>query len=146
LLLQLLADHRVPAVDLRPGLRSAHRSHEVYFTTDTHWNEYGALVAFDTVMMALGRPQWSVPLSGVRVMRSDRILSGDLADLLGLQGELTETPPVPVLMPPPVPVARDISLGGDPQHPSYLAETGRAGPTVAVIGDSFVPQRILRCC
>ena len=40
-------------VDLRPALREARQKQDVYYKTDTHWNSYGAFVAYTEIMKAL---------------------------------------------------------------------------------------------
>lgn len=41
-------------VDLRPALRTARQVHDVYYKTNTHWNGYGAFVAYTTIINTLG--------------------------------------------------------------------------------------------
>jgi alginate O-acetyltransferase complex protein AlgJ len=40
-------------VDLRPALQAARQNKDVYYKTDTHWNGYGAFVAYKTIINAL---------------------------------------------------------------------------------------------
>ena len=41
-------------MDLRPALQDARQDQDVYYKTDTHWNGYGAFVAYRTIIDALG--------------------------------------------------------------------------------------------
>jgi hypothetical protein len=51
-----LRAHHIPEVlDLRPALRDARREHEVFYKLGTHWNEYGAYVAYKTIIQALSQ-------------------------------------------------------------------------------------------
>ena len=68
LILKALAQRGVPAVDLRPALFAEQRRRQTYQRTDTHWNELGALIGYDTVVRALGRKDWAID--------PDRVLQG----------------------------------------------------------------------
>ncbi len=51
-----LRKHNIPGVlDLRPALREARRQQDVYYKLGTHWNEYGAYIAYDTIIHTLAR-------------------------------------------------------------------------------------------
>lgn len=130
-----LAARGVRAVDLRPALVAAAPG-PTHRRTDTHWNKLGALLAYNAVVRAAGRDDWAIDV--VRVLRGfERIEGGDLARLLAISADVTDEDAVIDLGsygPPPPPVsaiATQFESGGD------LVETGRAAPTVAVIGDSF---------
>ena len=54
-LISYLKNNNLPViVDLRPVLRAARQDQDVYYKTDTHWNGYGAFVAYTTIINALG--------------------------------------------------------------------------------------------
>lgn len=83
----------VQIVDSRPGLLQAKAARQVYFKTDTHWNFYGGLSGYQSLMRALGLPEDEI----VKVMECEigsKRMSGDLARLLGLGGYLSEEAPV----------------------------------------------------
>lgn len=40
-------------LDLRPALRDARTTHDVYYKTNTHWNGYGAYTAYHEIMNSL---------------------------------------------------------------------------------------------
>jgi len=134
LMMRALAARGVDAVDLRAPLLAA--GPPVYRRTDTHWNKFGALVAYNAVVAALGRPDWTI--DPARAMRGyDTIEGGDLARLLAVSADVTDEQaridlsaygPKP---PDPRPFETQFESGGD------LIETGREGPSVLVIGDSF---------
>jgi alginate O-acetyltransferase complex protein AlgJ len=131
-----LAQRGVAAVDLRPPLLAANSVWPVYRRTDTHWNQLGALVAYDAVVEALGRREWVIDPR--RVLRGFKPApGGDLARLLAVSSvavdedariDLSSYAPVPFKVST---VDTHFESGGD------LIETGRDGPTVLVIGDSF---------
>jgi len=136
LMMQALASRNVAAVDLRPPLLSANASHPTYRRTDTHWNRLGALVAYNRVVEALRQPGWTI--DPVRVLRGfEPVPGGDLARLLAVSASVTDEDAVIDLSPyrptklETTPIDTQFESGGD------LVETGRAGPTVLVIGDSF---------
>jgi hypothetical protein len=140
----ILADVRacgVTPVDLRPALRAAKASGQVYWRTDSHWTPRGALAAFDVLVAAMGRPDWRIDPATADWRAVP--LKGDLPRLSDVpaQDELIETTP---LMSPPagyqiVPIT---GVAAAPENPPTMIETGRPGPTVLVIGDSYAQRYI----
>jgi alginate O-acetyltransferase complex protein AlgJ len=131
-----LAQRGVAAVDLRPALSAANSVWPVYRRTDTHWNRLGALVAYNAAVEALGLREWTIDPR--RVFRGfEPVPGGDLARLLAVWAVLVDEDAKLDLSgyaPGPLKVSMldtQFESGGD------LIETGRAGPTVLVIGDSF---------
>jgi hypothetical protein len=110
---------RARTADLRAALEAAKAREQVYFRTDSHWNDVGGWSAAATLLEGLCA-------SGSRCVKlpqpslSTKTASGDLAGLIGLASVLTErTQAIDV------PAAK------------------RAGRTLVVIGDSFA-KSILR--
>jgi hypothetical protein len=53
---EYLRTHNIPEVlDLRPALRDARQQHDVYYKFGTHWNEYGAHVAYERIIDVLSK-------------------------------------------------------------------------------------------
>jgi hypothetical protein len=136
LMMRALSQRGVTAVDLRIPLNAANAASPVYRRTDTHWNKFGALVAYNAVVLAASRPELTI--DPARVLKGfERVEGGDLARLLAVAADVTDEDAVIDLgpygpaPPPATPLATQFESGGD------LVETGRAGPTVMVIGDSF---------
>ena len=133
LMMRALAERHVTAVDLRAPLAGA--ASPTYRRTDTHWNRLGALVAYNAVVRAARKPEWII--DPARVLKGfERVEGGDLARLLAVAADVTDEDAVIDLgsygpAPPATALATQFESGGD------LVETGRAGPTVMVIGDSF---------
>lgn len=51
-----LRTHGIPeTLDLRPALREARQQRDVYYQRGTHWNEYGAYIAYETILNALSQ-------------------------------------------------------------------------------------------
>jgi hypothetical protein len=136
LMMQALASRQVPAMDLRIPLRAANVSRQMYRPADTHWNKLGALIAYNAVAEALRRPAWVI--DPARVFRGfENVPGGDLARMLGVSADVNDVDanidlaayaPLP-LKTSAIDTQRD--AGGD------LTETGRKGPTVLILGDSF---------
>jgi alginate O-acetyltransferase complex protein AlgJ len=42
-------------IDLRPAFLEARQKREIYFRTDTHWNAYGALIAYQEILNRLSQ-------------------------------------------------------------------------------------------
>ena len=82
-------------VDLRPVLREAKTGGQIYFRTDTHWNDAGAFAAYQVIARELGREVRRVePLraSDFEVVEAQEY-SGDLAGILGLHNIMFERNP-----------------------------------------------------
>ena len=79
-------------LDVRSALMGAKKDHQLYFSTDTHWNPWGAMVASATIVRALGRdpiPAGALEESPTRRMSGDLSLMWNLPDLYYEQtGEL----------------------------------------------------------
>jgi alginate O-acetyltransferase complex protein AlgJ len=52
-LISFLEDNDLQLLDLRPALQTAREERDVYYKTDTHWNGYGAFIAYTTIMNKL---------------------------------------------------------------------------------------------
>ncbi len=53
-LVTYLQEHgRTQLIDLRPALRQAKSEHQIYYATDTHWNDYGVYIAYIALMTEL---------------------------------------------------------------------------------------------
>jgi hypothetical protein len=131
LILKALAQRGVPAVDLRPALAAEQRRRQTYQRTDTHWNELGALIGYDTVVRALGRSDWAIDPD--RVLKGDaERTGGDLARMLGLSGMLSEIYPILDMSSYSPP---RLQVKGTDRFTEFA--TGRPGPIVVVVGDSF---------
>ena len=73
LLLEGLAAHGVPAVDLRPAVQAARSGGPVFYMHDSHWTARGALAAFNAIVEADGRPDWRLdPGIGARAAGGPR--------------------------------------------------------------------------
>ena len=83
----------VEVVDLRPALLDAKRRYPIYYQTDTHWNDYGAFVAYEEITRALHKLLPAIeplPESDFN-FQSEQTAGKDLANILGLADAFTET-------------------------------------------------------
>jgi hypothetical protein len=126
-----LAARGVKAVDLRPVLEKARSDAEAYLMHDTHWTARSAVLAFNAIAEADRHPDWRLDPASTLGPPSER-KGGELARIMGVEDEVTET--VRELALPAVGERRDLSAG---PMPDWLLTTGRPGPTIIVIGDSF---------
>lgn len=125
----------VATADLRPALRER-KAQRLYRLTDSHWTERGAMIGFNVVAEALGRPDWAIDveaLDWVEVPQED----GDLPRLAGRDPvvEMVETSGRLAL--PPAAVRRPLEGLESIVDPPFAVDAGAAGPTVLVIGDSY---------
>ena len=121
----------VNMVDLRPALLAAKAHERIYHRTDTHWNDRGALVAYQQIATAAGL----VPLS-----RSDFIDHAswtrgmDLAATLALADRLREED---LSLEPKQPRRARVT---EPLHPSLHGEEARL---VTQIDDPTLPRAVI---
>jgi alginate O-acetyltransferase complex protein AlgJ len=132
-----LRDTGVVTVDVRPALLAA-RSHErVYFFTDTHWNDLGALPAYQQIIDAVRRQLPSVSPPWTRGDFEDRqveIRGQDLAGMLGLKDVLHETDLR--LVPRKPRRARVVD-------PPGVAPTSELGLLVTEVADPALPRAVI---
>jgi alginate O-acetyltransferase complex protein AlgJ len=130
----------VRVLDLRPALLAAKARDRIYHRTDTHWNDRGAFVGYQSIVDALAEevPALRPPSRGEferRVVQSPGL---DLAGMLGLTEVLREEDLV--LVPRRPATARIL----EPQNPNrrlmharIVTEAPNRGPRAVVFMDSF---------
>jgi alginate O-acetyltransferase complex protein AlgJ len=132
LLLEELKGYGVKTVDLRPVLAALHaKGEKAYFLYDTHWTPRGELAGFNVVVEADGRPEWRLDPEAAIGPPEER-KNEDVARILGMQDEVHEE--AKSLRLALHGTDKPISSGIMPDH---IVDTGRPGPTIMVIGDSF---------
>jgi hypothetical protein len=122
----------VTSVDLRVPLRAAARQTSVYRKTDSHWNNYGALLAFNTLVAATSRAEWAIAPE-VALGARQPVPAGDLARMLGISSLVTDDDfgwKLPDLR------DRNHEWGRNSQGSYEMTGLGNGG-TVLVLGDSF---------
>jgi len=131
LFLRDLRARGIKTIDLRPPVSAARGTGEIFYLHDTHWTFRGAIAAFNAVVEADRHPDWRIDAEaalGAPVVRN----GGDLARILGVEDQTTER--ARMLAVPPA--GKATNLTGGPTPDSEI-DTGRPGPTVLIIGDSF---------
>ncbi len=131
LLLADLSARGVKAVDLRPVMTSLKSHSEAYLMHDSHWTARAALLSFNAIAEADGHPGWKLD-PGASIGPPFERKGGDVARLLGVEDEVTET--VEELALPSGGKTENLSEGPMPDH---VLSSDRPGPTIMVIGDSF---------
>jgi alginate O-acetyltransferase complex protein AlgJ len=131
LFLQDLAERGIKAVDLRPTLRKAASEGKAYLLHDSHWTVRGAVAGFNAVVEADSHPDWRVDPTKA-LGPPEEVKGGDLARLLGEQDEVTET-----AEPLALPAAGKVENLSHDLMPAHMITTGKPGPTILVVGDSF---------
>ena len=91
----------------------------------------GALAGFNAVVEADGRPDWRLD-SATAIGPAEERKGGDVARILGVQDDVTEKADTLALPSP----GKDVALSQDGM-PDHMITTGKPGPTIMVIGDSF---------
>lgn len=84
LLVSLPPELRKHVLDLRPALLAAKGQRQLYFTTDSHWNESGAWVGYQEISAALKHGQYPQKSVALPPARSAGPVRGDLAVMLGI--------------------------------------------------------------
>src|SRR5574337_2166277 len=132
LFLKELAARGVKTVDLRPAMTAVRAAgDEAYLMHDAHWTARAALAGFNAVAEADGHPGWRIePATAIGPPAPRK--GGDVARILGVQDDVVEMAETLTL--PEAGADEAISEGPMPDH---VLTTGRPGPTVMVIGDSF---------
>jgi alginate O-acetyltransferase complex protein AlgJ len=131
LFLTNLRERGVKTVDLRPALKLARSQGAAYFRYDTHWTPRGAIAGFNAVIEASGHPDWRIDPATALGPSTPR-KGGDVARILGREAEVTEMAELFTL-----PLrGTDQPITQEPM-PDHVVATGKPGPTVMVIGDSF---------
>ena len=125
------------AVDARPALFEAKSRERIYHKTDTHWNDRGALVAYQQIINAVRVRVPSMPAAWTRrdFVDVDRTSEGlDLARMMGLPRVLREEDLA--LIPIRPRRARVVEPGGA----TPMAEEGRL---VTEIDDPSLPRAVI---
>jgi alginate O-acetyltransferase complex protein AlgJ len=132
----------VRVLDLRPALLAAKARERLYHRTDTHWNDRGAFVGYESIVEALTEevPALRPPSRSAFEPRVVRSAGLDLAGMLGLTDVLREED---LVLAPRRPATARIL---EPQHPNrrlmharIVTEAPNRGPRAVVFMDSFGP-------
>jgi hypothetical protein len=119
---------RVKVIDLRPTLEEAKKYHQIYFKTDTHWNDYGGYAAYPVIINAVNEV---LPWANLKLQPDSEFIprstihSGDLARYLNLYYEynedwlqLVKRHPFPSIVKAENPYLPVITKGDNPRAPA----------------------------
>lgn len=135
-----LKNRGIKASDIRSALLAYGDGNALYKSTDTHWNNHGSLLAFNSVVTDAGHPQWTIPTSALGPTAS--FPGGDLAELLGIQ-LYTHYMDSSIAFPPPDRPWESVSILRSPpfrkgfESHSYEKKGAGGGERVLILGDSF---------
>lgn len=126
----------VTAVDLRPDLTAVKRTHLAYRKLDSHWTLRGSLTAYNRLVEAMGHADWRIAPESL-TWATHSLDNGDLPRLAG-RVAAKEMVEIHALTSVP-PEARKTLIEGVrfAAAQPFVIETGHAGPTILIIGDSF---------
>ena len=125
------------AIDVRPALFEAKAKERIYQHTDTHWNDRGALVAYQRIVAAVRVRVPRTPPAWTRedFEPEDHLVAGlDLAGMMGLKRVLRETDLA--LVPRRPRRARVV-------EPPGAAPTAEEGTLVTEIDDRSLPRAVI---
>lgn len=129
----------VNLLDIRDSLEKAKILHETYIRTDSHWNDYGAFIAYDRILSFLGervsglRP---LPLSSFSLDRKALPCGGDLARMLRVGCHLAD---VTLTLNPQIPRRAKKSDA----TPDWVKKDDFSKPVVFEIQDPSLPHAVV---
>jgi hypothetical protein len=130
----------VHLADLRPALLEAKKHRPVYSRTDTHWNDYGAYIAYREIMMHISRyfkQARPMPLSRFKIKIVDSA-GGDLAQMLSLHLEVMRENMVQFSAVPPLQARGEKLENLAPfVRCSYRERKDAPLPNIIMVHDSF---------
>ena len=134
----------VRVVDLRPPLLAAKTRERLYHRTDTHWNDRGAFVGYQSILDALTEdfPALRHPSRSAfepRVVQSEGL---DLAGMLGLTEVLSEEDLVLVPSHPTARILEPLRPNRRLTHGRIVTDAPNRGPRALVFMDSFGPALV----
>lgn len=97
-LLNFLQENNFPVIDLYTPLLNSKKDAELYYHTDTHWNNYGAFMACNAVLNEFGKYAPNVKPLDLRIYKPHTVIeeAGDIAKMFSMEHELKEKNPTPV--------------------------------------------------
>ena len=112
----LAKTNNLPFLDLLDHLIAQKEKGQQYFKSDTHWNYYGALSAYQRIITELNSMGLNLPIANIEMLRQieDDSFSGDLARLLNLSDLFNEKRvSLSTYQPPPTKTTEQLLILGD---------------------------------
>lgn len=126
----------VAGVDLRPVLRAHKGDGLLYRRLDSHWALRGSLLAYNRIVEALERADWRIAPETLH-WSTVELENGDLPRLAGRSPEQEQVEIHDRTALPPGVARRPLEGLRFNDAKPYIVETGKPGPTVLIIGDSY---------
>lgn len=138
-----LKERGVPFADLRSLLRDEQKHREIYMQTDTHWNNLGALLAFNEILRQAGHSDWAIDTAQIDLRPFPLPRGGDLARMLGVRDDVTDMQMVYSLKGGSIRSTSEVIVDRPAMPATVTVRDPAAGPgaTVMVLGDSFTYKR-----
>jgi hypothetical protein len=137
--MQAMQDSPVAVLDPRPVLLNAKAAHQVYYRTDTHWNERGAFLVYHAMLERLAEHHPALQSwQAEQFTLQQETIRGDLSHLLLIDPPLTETAET---WHPRQPYPAQF-LPGQPDGWVVSEISGSALPRAVVFRDSFANNLI----
>jgi alginate O-acetyltransferase complex protein AlgJ len=94
-LIDYMKNSEVPVLDLRPALLQAKQKGQLFYKTDTHWNDFGAAIAQHEILRAIQKfyPNLNPRNYSWQDFRLTEYNSGDIANMLNISYFLKEMVP-----------------------------------------------------
>lgn len=131
----------VPLIDIRNKLLAAKKKHLVYYQTDTHWNEYGALTASLAIVDRIRQDYPQIPEGRLTDYQIESVkgVGGDLSAMLALDEEYIDSVVYRIR---PLPAIAAWQVQSVPDQHGKLPSSRFIGkqsnlPKLLLIGDSF---------
>jgi len=143
---ELFAARGIDFVDLREPLLRAKKiyPYDLYYKTDTHWNELGAFVGYEAIMGEIKRTHPGISFfkpEDFSITQKENKQNTDLAGYIGMGGSMEDES---IFMTPNAPVKAAFLSSGSlniatEDFQSKIAQGGDPkAPKVLVFGDSFI--------
>ena len=129
----------VPVLDLRPTLLQAKQQGQIFYKTDTHWNDFGAAIAQHEILRAIQKfyPNLNPRNYSWQDFRLTEYKSGDIANMLNISYFLKEM--VPELR-QPLPICDQHIVEMHPEDQmkaTFFTDCRTDSPRVLIFRDSF---------
>lgn len=121
-------------IDLLPPLK-AHKQQQLYYKHDTHWNDYGAFIAYQQLMKEMGISPYPIDSFNIEWQNTPK---GDLIDISALyfNTSITEEEPLFSLKNNNISFHR-IGVNDFPKKHTIINENAQSDKTLLVFRDSY---------
>jgi alginate O-acetyltransferase complex protein AlgJ len=138
-LIEYMKNSAVPVLDLRPALLKAKQQGQLFYKTDTHWNDFGAAIAQYEILRAIQKfyPNLTPMNYSWQDFRLTEYNSGDIANMLNISYFLKEM--VPELR-KPLPICHRHIVEKHPEDQmkaTFFTDCLADAPRALIFRDSF---------